>query len=499
MTVQAPANPAIANADVQARFGGEVRDGWVYGLVVLGQTADGYAVGGRLYLQNASDGAYTARQLAAHANMLLCPGVPLHPSQVRELDGSIVEAPERPTANDNNPEPLIKVHQFELRGTASIPRREWLYGCHLVRKYVSAVFAPGGVGKTSLAVVDALAMVTGKDLVGHSPETPLRVWLVNTEDPAEEIERKLEATAAQYGVTESDIGGRLYYSSGRDSDFVIAVEDKNRTTIVQPVVDAVLDHARRHDIDVLLVDPFVSTHAVHENDNAAIQQVAAMWVGIADKLGCAIDLSHHVTKGGNEVTEDSGRGAGALKDKARAVRVLNRMTPIEAEKWGVPREDARSFFRVDLAKANLTKSGGSSEWYQFVEVPMGNGDGPYRPQDFTGVVARWTPPSPETTAAMKAEREAEERQAVVGDVPAETLAGLKVRLAHGGYKADPQGKPWAGEVVAELLALDVTSDRDRIKRMLAAWVDGGELEVVDEHDEGLRKKRKFLRPRACAT
>jgi hypothetical protein len=344
-------------------------------------------------------------------------------------------------------------------------------------------------------------MVTGKPLLGHKPERPLRVWLIGAEDPLDELERKVEATAAHFGVTDADIGGRLFLSSGRESDFTVAIEARKGVEVQAPVVDAIVAYAEANTIDVMIVDPFVSTHQVNENDNAAIQRVAATWVAIADDLGCALELAHHVTKGNAEVTEDSGRGAGALKDKARAVRVLNRMTAEEATRWDIDREDRNSYFRCDLAKANLAPSGRGSEWYRFVSVPMGNGGGLTKPQDHTGVVERWTPPNAEDTAAAKVAREAEARAALVAHVQPTTLTGIKVRLQNASYKFDHQGRPWAGELVAEILGLDLAAEGQRgtVKDMLQAWVEMGELAVTDEYDGTGRKTRKFLRPAFCAT
>ena len=62
----------LTNAILQERYGGEIRNGWVYGLKVLGQTADGYAVDGKVYLQKTT-GPYEARHLAAFVNMTLSP------------------------------------------------------------------------------------------------------------------------------------------------------------------------------------------------------------------------------------------------------------------------------------------------------------------------------------------------------------------------------------------------------------------------------------------
>jgi len=40
-----------------------------------------------------------------------------------------------------------------LPAPESIPPREWLYGNRLIRRFVSVLAAPGGVGKSALALV----------------------------------------------------------------------------------------------------------------------------------------------------------------------------------------------------------------------------------------------------------------------------------------------------------------------------------------------------------
>src|SRR6266851_1009986 len=50
---------------------------------------------------------------------------------------------------------------FVLRHPAEIQPREWLYGNHYIRKFVTATIAPGGMGKSSLALAEAVAMCTG--------------------------------------------------------------------------------------------------------------------------------------------------------------------------------------------------------------------------------------------------------------------------------------------------------------------------------------------------
>lgn len=100
MTAAAP-ETKVTNAELHAKFGGNVENGWVKGLTILGQEAEGYTVDGRVYLQK-THGPYTAKELSAFANMTLCPGLPLHPAQSRELNDTGVDSTPTPKpANDN--------------------------------------------------------------------------------------------------------------------------------------------------------------------------------------------------------------------------------------------------------------------------------------------------------------------------------------------------------------------------------------------------------------
>jgi hypothetical protein len=288
--------------------------------------------------------------------------------------------------------PIIRATPFTWPDCASIPPREWLYGHHYIRKFVSVTVAPGGVGKSSLVIADALAMASGRELLSDmKPHAPLNVWLWNGEDPIDELNRRIAATAKHYSIRQEDCRG-LFVDSGRDSKIVIAEMIKGSFGIVRPMVDAVKATILENKIDVLIVDPFVKSHRVAENDNALIDAIASEWADIADQTGCSIELVHHSRKtGGGEVTLEDTRGASALISAARVARVLNGMTPEEAVDAGI--ENNRLFFRVDGgAKPNLSAPGRKARWYHMHSVDMGNSANG-REGDSIGVVTDWRWPN----------------------------------------------------------------------------------------------------------
>jgi len=135
--------------------------------------------------------------------------------------------------NDNLIEPTV----FEWEDPSKIPVRDWLYGKHLIRRHVSATIASGAVGKTSLKIVEALALVTGKDLLGQEVPKRLNVWLFNLEDDMIELRRRVSAAMIHYGITAADIGDRLHIDG--EKPLLITKTDHRGTTINVPVVDAI--------------------------------------------------------------------------------------------------------------------------------------------------------------------------------------------------------------------------------------------------------------------
>ena len=57
--------------------------------------------------------------------------------------------------------------------------------------------AAGAVGKTSLKIVEALALATGRSLLGVEVPKRARVWLFNLEDDMLELQRRVGARCSK--------------------------------------------------------------------------------------------------------------------------------------------------------------------------------------------------------------------------------------------------------------------------------------------------------------
>jgi RecA-family ATPase len=368
---------------------------------------------------------------------------------------------------------MISATPFKWKEPATIPERQWLYGHSLIRGHVTVTVAPAGTGKSSKEIVDALAMASGRMLLHDKPYRPIRVWLWNGEDPMDELERRIAAAAVHHKLRPEDLAGRLFVDSGRKMEIKVARMEGSGTTIAVPVYEAVVNTIRQNKIDVVSIDPFVSSHSVSENDNNAIDVVSKLWAKIADVTGCATHLIHHPRKtGGVAVEADDARGAGALIATARVVRTLNVMSKEEAAKAGV--DNHTRYVRVDDAKANLAPRSAVARWLKIEDVPLGNGG--ITGGDRVGVVTRWQWPD-----AMEGVTQAD-------------LAKAQAAVAEGGpWRKDVQAKEWVGKPIAEALGLDVgkKADKAKVTGMIRQWLEDGALVEVKRQDDN-RKDRSYV-------
>jgi len=369
----------------------------------------------------------------------------------------------------------LVANPFDLGDVLQIPKREFVYGNHLIRKFISVTTAPGGIGKTALTLVEAIAMASGKPLLGVEVGEPQRVWVWNLEDPFEEIWRRIAGICQHYSLTQDDLAGRLFVNSGRDQALVIAVQTKDGVQFTPHAMDLTTEIVR-HGIDAVIVDPFVSSHRLPENDNDAMDALAKMWAQIANDGNCAIDLVHHTRKAsgsGVQTTEDA-RGASSVMNAARHGRLLKKMTGDEARNAGIEGDEAWRYSKEGNSKENLTPPSSVATWYKLESETIPNGDN-------IGVQTPWAWPD-----------------------PFEGLSTVHLRLvqtavASGEWRESPKSKDWVGVAVANALDIDIEDDGERakIRMLLKTWIKNGMLAVVEGLDDN-RNPRKFVRVKQWA-
>lgn len=369
-----------------------------------------------------------------------------------------MRAPAMEAERDGTPA-VAPFRSWAVTDPRTIPARSFLYGNHYIRKFASITVAPGGLGKSTLDLVEAIAMATGRDLLGVKPAAMCKVVYFNAEDPFDEIQRRVLAICQHYDIAQSELVGQLFIASGRDQELILSKGDDGK--IVEAVFDLIERYAQAENIDVFVFDPLANmTEAPETND--AFRRLGKRISRTADRLNCSIELVHHTRKlnGGEASVEDS-RGGSALIGAVRAGRALNPMTPDDAAKAGL--ETHIDHFRIEAAgKNNLSRGAAHSSWFKRVGIDLPNGDS-------VASIEEWRWPD-----------------AFDGVTPHDALRvqGL-VDIANPSARYSSQSTNWVGKIVAEVLGLDVDdkNHRARVNSMISTWIKSKVL-MVEEVPDG---------------
>lgn len=408
---------------------------------------------------------------------------------VADDDGAI-SASETANATDGHRQKVLS-RLSELREAASkgfpdpasIAPFDHRCGKTFTRKYLTATVAPGGRGKSSLVLQEAIAMATGRtDIVGQAVKRS-KVLYFSGEDSLDLIHKRVGAICLHFDIDRTSLAHSLTTLSGLDRGFKIAGKDKTGRHVLNRVdIDALIEWATLDGFDVLIFDPLISFHNVSENQNVEMDAVVKSFARIAYQANVAVHIVHHVRKGGpgsnGTVDSNDSRGADAIIAAARLVRTVNPMLAAEAATAGVTETERVGMIRVgrESDKNNLAPPALSARWMRFESVSIGNATED-SPDDEIGVLLPVT--------LQKAEPHSPEQ-----------FSTILERLGNETWLANAQGGArWAGHMIAAVLGCDADDPAvaARLKLMVKNWKRAG---YVVEKSETLehRNTRKVLRP-----
>jgi hypothetical protein len=306
------------------------------------------------------------------------------------------------TGKQETPKPaahVIQAKPFVRFNPADLPPREWLYGGHYQRGIVTATVGPGGGGKSSLDLVEMMAICTGRPLLGEQPLVRERAWYHNAEDPGAEIYRRIAAVCQHYEIDQDELDGWLFVTSGIEMPIRITTSRLGRASIDASVAAAIIRTITENEIGVTSFDPLIAHHRNAENVSEEMDDVIREFARIANVTDCAVEVVHHTRKpapGQEELSVMDSRGAVAIINAVRSARVLNTMSRAEADKHRIDDVDRRLHFRVDNGKANMAPPT-AARWYKFASIALPNADN-------VGVVTMWEQATPGGTDLAEAER-----------------------------------------------------------------------------------------------
>jgi AAA domain len=330
---------------------------------------------------------------------------------------------------------------------ATLPRREWLMRPSYMRKTVSMLGAPGAAGKSTLMLVEALSLTSGRRLLhGRVPERHFRVCMFNAEESAAELDLRIAAAMLIHGLLPQDIEGRLLILPETSRITLVRPSRRGGAEIVDDAVDTLVELLKGRKIDVLMLDPLAMLHHADENSNSDMTLFMEALLRIAREANVAIRIAHHTKKmGGERAGIEAFRGATALINNSRQGDVINGASAEEAAKLSIPSNDRSRFFSLGNLKFNYGPRE-SDDWFEIVAVPLPNGE-------TVATVKQWNPPTLKLEYSTAAKIYA------------------MVSGAEKTFRGDQRSPGWLGWQIATLLKVEGWEDKSpAAKRFATLWL-----------------------------
>jgi hypothetical protein len=266
---------------------------------------------------------------------------------------------------------------------ANTPHRQFLYGVDLSRGEITVSAAPGGSGKSSLAIGVCACLVSNNALLkekiwAHEP----KVLYVNGEDDAAEITRRVWAFCLKHGLSEQNIKNlsligaddwRAQKLSFLRTQGTASVLDQNGFDFLEELLGVIRP-------DLLVLDSLISfCGGGNVNDNAVMGLVMKALKRLANKFKCAVLILHHTRKGGDLSSAEAISGASSIVNLARRAIMIVPMAKDEAAKLGVLPSEASRHFKIVSAKSNLAPPAHVCPWYKLDSVTLPNPEPPTYP------------------------------------------------------------------------------------------------------------------------
>lgn len=293
------------------------------------------------------------------------------------------------------PVPVRLIYPFPIIAE-DIPRRAWLVPGLLLRRHVSVLVAPPGSGKSLLTLQLAIMSATGMSWGGWHPRGNIKTLIINSEDDADEMRRRLSAAVdvmrEKMEINDDDLRERIAIADQPETIIIAKSDARTKTVMQTPMFKNIIATINEGKFDVVIIDPFAESFEGDENSNSELKWAAVLWREIARSTNCAVLLVHHTRKyaTGGAGDMDAARGAGALVGVARVVSTVFTMTEQEAQTFSLDAEQRHEYLRFDDAKANLSLVTFKARWFRKRTCTLPNGDDEH-PADQVGALVPWAP------------------------------------------------------------------------------------------------------------
>ena len=263
---------------------------------------------------------------------------------------------------------------------AKIPLRRWLIRGRYARGEGTVIAGPPGTNKSTLLLNDAVALATGRDLLGDIIDEAGASLFLAGEDRRRDVEARLAGICEHYQIAPAELGGRLhvvYQSEINPVDYTLASMIKDMSALNIQMFEWLGQYPN---LVALFIDPMISWHRLIENDTGAMDLISVALRGLASKANIAVVFDHHVTKLAQFDCEAhvgnlaAMRGSSAIAASTRWAFTMARLKPETAAHYGIAEADRPFFRRLDGLKASYGPDAGEPRLLHVRSVLIANGE-----------------------------------------------------------------------------------------------------------------------------
>jgi RecA-family ATPase len=197
-----------------------------------------------------------------------------------------------PAVEDSEPRVDLPVVSAATFAGKPVPPRRWIVPDMIPLLTVTMVMGDGGVGKSILLLMLAVAIATGREWIGASPERG-PVIFVSAEDDLDELHRRLEAIVKAMGLTTADLGHlHLVPLAGKDA---VMGATAGKTGIVEatPLWRELVALVERIKPRLVILDTLADVFAGNENARPEARQFVGLLRGLAIDHDLALIVAVH--------------------------------------------------------------------------------------------------------------------------------------------------------------------------------------------------------------